>query len=214
VTNFQIIVNVVSTIDAQQASAFSLDDKKRIDQTIRDSVGFLTVNKLISDEMLAWLANSGKALLRSENAEGMMTRQERAVLITCLASLLQDQGKLEEAESYLRKGLSGFEQCCGTDSPETLEAVVKLGELLEKREKVQESVQLYRREAQGVEDALGEDHVDCLFSKNRLARALVKLGGIKNKDEAETLMRKTLEVCSKKYVKCGSANISLSFCLF
>ena len=197
VSNFNIIVNVVSSIDAEQASAFCLDDKKRIDQTIRDSVGFMRVNKLISDEMRVWLANSGKALLNSDDAE--MSLRDRAQLVTCLASLLQDQGKIVEAEKYLRKGLSLYEESCGTDSPETIDTVVKLGKLLEIRDKIDEAVQLFRRENQATEDALGADHVDSLLSKNRLARALIKLGGVQNKTEAESLMRKTLEICKSKY---------------
>ena len=196
-SNFHIIVNVVSSIDAEQASAFCLDDKKRIDQTIRDSVGFLRVNKLISDEMRVWLANSGKALLSSDDAE--MSPRDRAQLITCLASLLEDQGKIEEAEKYLRNGLSSYETSCGMNSPETIDVVVKLGKLLESKGKTDEAVQLFRRENQATEDALGEDHVDALQSKNRLARALVKLGGIQHKTEAENLMRKTLEICKSKF---------------
>lgn len=197
VSNFHVIVNVISSIDAQQAEAFCKEDKKRIDDTIRNSVGFLRVNQLISDEMRIWLANSGKALLKSNDAE--MSMKDRAQLISCLASLLKDQNKLDEAETYLRKGLSCYEEACGLDAPETITCVVKLGKLLEQKEKIEECVRLFRRDSQATEFALGDDHADTLLSKNRLARALMKLGGSKNELEAEDLMVKSLETCLRKF---------------
>lgn len=198
VNNFHVIVNVISSINAAKASAFCEEDKIRIDQTIRDSVGFFTVNRMISDRMREWLAFSGTTLLREESDESGidMSLAEKGKLTTCLASLLIQQGNMETAEKLLRKGLKCYEEHFGQSEPETLDVVVKLGTLLRDMKKFEDAAMMFRRHLRANEDSYGKDHVETMMSMNRLARLLgmTETG----QDEAEAMMRENLTLCKTK----------------
>ena len=68
-----------------------------------------------------------------------------------LGSLLEAQGKLEEAEVLYRRALEGFERVLGVDHPNTLTSVNNLGWLLQDQGKLEEAEVLYRRALEGNE---------------------------------------------------------------
>jgi tetratricopeptide (TPR) repeat protein len=75
-----------------------------------------------------------------------------------LGSLLNAQGKLEEAEVLSRRALEGSERVLGVDHPDTLNSAFCLGSLLYKQGKLEESVSLLRRALEGYERVLGPEH--------------------------------------------------------
>ena len=58
---FESLSRSLSDIDAEQAQAFSLSDKQRIDATIKEELGgFEAVNELLAERMREWLTAAGQ----------------------------------------------------------------------------------------------------------------------------------------------------------
>ena len=62
-------------------------------------------------------------------------------------AVLQNQGKLAEAEPLFRRALEGFEQQLGAQHPDTLISVNNLAQLLKAQGKLAEAEPLFRRYA-------------------------------------------------------------------
>ena len=107
-----------------------------------------------------------------------------------LGSLLQSQGKLEEAEPLYRRGLESRERVLGEEHPDTLTSVNNLGILLRAQGKLEEAEPLYRRGLEGRERVLGGEHPSTLTSVNNLGGLLESQGKLA---EAEPLYRRGLE---------------------
>ena len=78
--------------------------------------------------------------------------------INNLASVLNSQGKYEEAEAMHRQTLAGCEKVLGHEHPDTLTSVYYLAYLLSTTRRYNESLALYKRACAGYETVLGKDH--------------------------------------------------------
>ena len=72
--------------------------------------------------------------------------------------MLQEQGKLDLAEPFLRRTLEGKERTLGRDHPSTLLAVNNAGLLLKDQGKFSLAEPLLLRALEGYERTLGRDH--------------------------------------------------------
>ncbi|KAJ1618984.1 Tetratricopeptide repeat-domain-containing protein, partial [Pavlovales sp. CCMP2436] len=81
-----------------------------------------------------------------------------------LASLLEDQGKLDEALPLYMRALKGCEEQLGASHPDTLTSVNNLAMLLEAQGKLDEALPLYMRALKGREEQLGASHPSTLSS--------------------------------------------------
>ena len=111
-----------------------------------------------------------------------MSPRDRAQLITALLCLRIKARSRRPRSIYERVFL--YERVARTASKRSTWSLNL--KVLANKGKTDEAVQLFRRENQANEDAL-EKIMRC-WSKNRLARALVKLGGTQHKTEAENLI--------------------------
>jgi serine/threonine protein kinase len=106
-----------------------------------------------------------------------------------LASLLQDQGKLAEAEPLFRQNLEARRRVLGPEHPDTLTAVNNLAGLLQERGELAEAEPLFRQNLEARRRVLGPDHPDTLTAVNNLASLLEEQGELA---EAEPLFRQNL----------------------
>jgi tetratricopeptide (TPR) repeat protein len=102
-----------------------------------------------------------------------------------LASLLQSQGKSDEAEPMYRQALALREKVLGKEHPDTLTSMNNLAGLLEGQGKYDEAEPIYRQTLALMEKVLGKEHPDTLTSMINFAGLLESRG--KN-DEAEQLL--------------------------
>eukprot|EP00808_Paulinella_micropora_P005050 g73321.t1 len=93
-----------------------------------------------------------------------------------LGLLLEQQGKLAEAEPLYRRALQGQEKTLGAEQPGTLTSVNTLAGLLYQQGKLAEAEPLYRRALQGQEKTLGAEHPGTLISVNNLGVLLKQQG--------------------------------------
>ena len=87
--------------------------------------------------------------------------------------LLQEQGKVDLAEPYLRCALEVRERTLGRDHPHTLTSVGHLGLLLKAQGKFDLAEPYLRRALEGRERTLGSDHSDTLASVSLLRDLLM-----------------------------------------
>jgi tetratricopeptide (TPR) repeat protein len=110
--------------------------------------------------------------------------------VSNLATILQSQGKYEEAESMNQRALEGFEKALGKEHPDTLASVSNLATILRTQEKYEEAESMNQRALEGFEKALEKEHPDTLTSVSNLALMLRTQGKY---EEAEQMDRRVLE---------------------
>ncbi len=107
-----------------------------------------------------------------------------------LALLLQDQGKLSEAEPLYRQNLGANERAHGPDHQDTIVARTNLAEVLRARGQLDEAESLFRQTLEASRRTHGPDHLLTLTVVNNLASLLQQRGRL---PESEALHRQNLE---------------------
>jgi tetratricopeptide (TPR) repeat protein len=115
---------------------------------------------------------------------------ETLTSVNNLASVLQNQGKYEEAEPTNRRALEVYEKALGKEHPFTLASVKNLAMVLQDQGKYEVAEPMYRRAVEGKEKALGKEHLFTLTNVSNLASVLQRQGKY---EEAETMNRRALE---------------------
>ncbi|OAF60699.1 hypothetical protein VC83_03636 [Pseudogymnoascus destructans] len=122
--------------------------------------------------------------------ELVVTHPDMLTSVSNLASVLQRQGRYEEAESMNRRALEGRERELGVTHPDTLTSVSNLALVLQSQGRYEEAESMNRRALEGRERELGVTHPDTLTSVSNLALVLQSQGRY---EEAESMNRRALE---------------------
>ncbi|MDB6124273.1 MAG: Serine/threonine protein kinase with repeat, partial [Pedosphaera sp.] len=117
-----------------------------------------------------------------------------AVSLESLGLILQERGKLAEAEINLREALSIQRKFLSDESPQRLTFFRHLAELLEVAGKLAEAETVYRQMLDLRLECLGGEHLDVAESFNALANVLKAQGKL---TEAETMYRRALIIRRK-----------------
>ena len=107
-----------------------------------------------------------------------------------MAGLLQDQGKLSDAEALYREALDGRRRTLGDAHPGTLNSINNMAGLLQDQGKLSDAEALYREALDGRRRTLGDAHPDTLGSINNMAVMLKAQGKL---SDAEALYREALD---------------------
>jgi tetratricopeptide (TPR) repeat protein len=112
------------------------------------------------------------------------------ISINNMGFLLQAQGKLDQAERYLREALEKSRRALGVEHRQTLIAINNMSTVLYAQGRLTESEQ-YAREVLEIRGrVLGEEHPDTLISVHNMGSVLQEQGKL---DQAEPYLRKALE---------------------
>ena len=107
-----------------------------------------------------------------------------------LATVLQEQGKWQEAEEMHREVLEARRQVLGESHADTLGSRNNLANVLKAQGKWQEAEEMHREVLEAMRQLLGQSHANTLISKNNLATVLQEQG---KWQEAEEMHREVLE---------------------
>ena len=178
--DFDSIIASLSNVDARKADAFKHEDLAMIRGAVEADVGFEKINIVAIGLMRDWVAARGRHEL------ALLPARERgtSALLNNLASLLKDQGKLDEAEPLYSEALAAKREVLGERHPDTLAGMNKLASLLRSQGKLDEAEPLYREALAAMMEVLGERHPDTLEGMHNLAILLEDQGKL---DEAEPL---------------------------
>ncbi len=168
VEQFDEIAKSVSSIDMASASARP-EDEANIRRVVKERLGFHKVNTRVLEALREWLAEAGRGALQA------LPQQERgtSTLMNNLGMLLQDQGKLEEAEPLFREPLEARRETLGPRHPSTLASLNNLAMLLQDQGKLEEAEPLLREVAEGFRETLGPQHRNTLNSEGNLGMLML-----------------------------------------
>jgi len=113
--------------------------------------------------------------------------------VSKLGSVLERQGKYDEAEAIHRRALEG-DRVLGPEHPHMLTSISYLGTVLERQGKYKEAEAMHRQALEGQEKALGREHLHTLISVSKLGSVLERQGKY---DEAEAMHHRALEGLEK-----------------
>jgi len=89
--------------------------------------------------------------------------------VSNLASVLQDEGKYDEAERLNRRALEGRKKELGEQHPDTLTSVYCLAYLLQKQTRYEGASELHKRACYGYQQKLGSQHPTTIACVNHYA---------------------------------------------
>ncbi|MBI4797980.1 MAG: tetratricopeptide repeat protein [Desulfarculus sp.] len=132
-------------------------------------------------------------LARVDRAKGK-EHPEYATTLNNLAGVLEDQGKLEEAEELYRQAMAIGEKTIGKEHPNYATLLNNLAGVLEDQGKLEEAEELYRQALDIDEKTIGKEHPIYAIRLNNLARVLWKQGKL---EETEGLFRQAMAIHEK-----------------
>ena len=141
------IKTMLGIIDAEKSIASQLEDKEAIHRAIREEVGFSKVNELVFEQYRDWVVNVIKKELDGTNDEERICK-----LMNMLGLIYMGQGRIQDAEPFLKKCLHMQTSTLGPRHRETLRSMNRLAVLFSQ---------------QGKYDAAEKLHLDCF--DNRIA---------------------------------------------
>ncbi len=145
-----------------------------------------------------WLAKGDPARAEKiyrETLEFWQTPTARAKTCLRLATSSQEQGRLEEAETFARQALAAASPGLGPDHPEVLDAEGVLASILTYRGKNAEAVPLMEHALAAHEKQFGPEHTVVATDLFTLANAQLALGRL---DDAERNVRRGLDIMARR----------------
>ncbi len=145
-----------------------------------------------------WLAKGDPA--RAETVfRGVLAQRQTPVNLskTCLrlATALQEQGRLEEAEAVARRALETVSPVMGADHPNALDAELVLASILTYRGQNAEAIPLMEHTITAHEQRFGPEHTVVASDLFTLANAQLALGRY---DDAERSIRRGLDIMARR----------------
>ena len=140
---------------------------------MHEAGGFHGVNRQVKAALRDWLAETGRELLRTAEAEegtGALGLQFG------LAQLLKNQAKYDEAKPLWEEALASRKETLGDRHPSTLTSMSSLGSLLQAQGKLDEAEPLSKEAAILYREVLGDDHPHTRISVNSYKELLKRRG--------------------------------------
>jgi tetratricopeptide (TPR) repeat protein len=205
--NFDNIVQRTCTVDLERAHAWHgdeclengvcrdvaagrvaacSDDRELVLAHVRREISFADVNQRVIARMREFMVGEARAVLKDIPGADERTG---SLLQFYLARLLQDCGRLAEAEALLRETAEVWRHEHGAESEWTLSAISTLANALKAQGKLDEAEPLYREALATSRRTLGDAHKSTLNSINNLGGLLQDQGKL---GEAEPLYREAL----------------------
>ncbi len=158
---------MLATIDTARSECSKAEDRERIHDAIRRTVGFNELNREIFEIMRGWVISKYEA--RYKALQGVCEPQTRIICMNNLASLFYNQGEFGKSLPLFEECLTMTKAVLGDNHPDTLTSMNNLAGLYKNLGEFGKSLQLYEECLRRMNVALGEDHPDTLSSMSNLA---------------------------------------------
>jgi tetratricopeptide (TPR) repeat protein len=185
--DFGALAKTVSAVDFSTAGAESDDEAETILRAAVEVGGVKAASGKVETLLRKWLARVAFAALAALSDEEWGT----STLINNLATLLQELGRVAEAESLYRDALAARREYKGDKHPKTILTMCNLAQLLQQNGGAKEAEALLRDAYEARLEKLGEKHPLTLSVMHNLGRVLKGLG---DADAAEPMLRSVLEM--------------------
>ena len=156
------INKMLATINAERSECWKVEDRDRIFDAVRRTVGFAGINAMVFEQLRGWVVAVTVAALREEG-----DRMEAVGLKDTLAKLYKGQGKYDQAEPLYVECLAAQKEVVGDRHPSTLATLNNLAGLYESRGKYDQAEPLYVECLAISKEILGEGHPNTVtFGEN------------------------------------------------
>ena len=150
---FEMVLEVLSSIDAEKAQATHASDKEMIMGMIRTRPGGVQeFNTAIIGALRAWLLKTAKALLEEDGNE------ENTGLLTGVGHLGRELGSIPEALTSYTKCLHIDQALHGPDHLEPAKTKVNIGRVYDSMGEYDKALNTYGEALSVLESTLGCDH--------------------------------------------------------
>ena len=179
---FQWIGQILGRIDVKLAQISKAVDREYIVREVKTLDGGLgAINANVMGALRGWLTSEAKALL------ARLPEAERWTSVLCnnVAIMLEEVGRLAEAEELKREVLAAERKKGGARGPNTLIALGNLALNLMQQGKLAEAEPLFRESLEARRATFGDNDQDTLSAVGNLGRVLQEQGKL---EEAEPLL--------------------------
>jgi tetratricopeptide (TPR) repeat protein len=181
----QAMNKMLATINAEKSECWKPEDRDRIFDAVRKTVGFPGINAMVFEQLRTWVI---VVTLAAVGREADITKL--VGLKSTLGKLYEGQGKYTEAEPLYVECLAMRKQVLGDRHPSTLVSMNNLAALYDSQGKLAEAEPLYVECLAMHRQVLGDRHPSTLMTMNNLA-ILYKNQG--RGDEAKALRKEEEE---------------------
>jgi len=191
-TDFFSNINVVSLIDVAQAECLKKEDKDRILERLRNSVGFARCNELVIEQLKnAITTHASKAIHRLPKEQLAITN-----LLSCVSIVMEDLGRYDEAYTLKEESVTLGREVLGPKDRNTLTRIGNLAAFLRQQGRFDEARSLYEESLAGRREVLGSSDPDTLLAMSNYAIFLKQQGFYEESrklyEEALIVQRKVL----------------------
>jgi len=183
-TNYNCINEMIVNADMKRSQIWR-DENGDSELVAQSEGGFTAVNQIVFSHLRESLTTIALEELALADRNDLNT----FTLLNNIALFLQGQGKLTEAEVYLREALNGCRSTLGNENPSTLTSINNMGSLLQDQGKLANAEIYYTEALELRRSTLGNEHPDTLTSINNMGNLFKAQGKL---DEAEVYYQEAL----------------------
>ena len=167
---------MLATIDVEKSKCFKVEDKERIFEAVRLTVGFSGINSMIFERLRKWMLEVTQQAISKETEALGAKHPDTFTSLGILARLYENMGDYTRALPLYEDCLKNDEEVLGAKHPDTLLSLNNLAELFYKQGDYSRAQSLYEDCLRKREEVLGAKHPHTRESRNLLAIIYEKLG--------------------------------------
>eukprot|EP01039_Chlorochromonas_danica_P005010 gene5011-5501_t len=160
-----VVKEMMAKVDLARSDSYCLEDKDKIFEVVRRSIGFDALNSIVFSQLRNWMVQTASQAM--ENIDDK--NSEKASYQIILATLRSNQGEFEEAKRLYSICYQNRLEQLGEGHPDTLLVMNKLVTTYRNLGQYQEAEKLGEEAFQRCQKYFGQDHVDTLTAMNTLA---------------------------------------------
>ncbi|CAB9510301.1 ANK [Seminavis robusta] len=194
------LYKALNQIDVEKADASVPEDKTRILELVRGSIGFQSLNVQVKGRLRHWvrevIEQRSTQTLEALDDDNAADRLSHAVFCKQVGDLFDLYGDSEAALTMYRQCLATREKLLVPSRLETAKAYTDVARALASLGRIDEAAELYWKAKVVHEEVLGEDHVETAEVYSHLGRLLTEMNDV---DNALQLMQRCQDVQEKKF---------------
>ncbi len=159
-----VMNKMLATIDTSKSECFKTEDKERIHEAIRRTVGFDELNKEIFEVMRGWMISKYEARYKQ-----LIGRCDEFTFMHNLSILCMNQGEIGKAVTLSKEYLMMMKASFGLNDHGTLNCMNNLARFYKSQGKNEKALPISEGCYSRMKVLLGEDHPDTLRSMGTLS---------------------------------------------
>eukprot|EP00912_Choanoflagellata_sp_UC4_P001110 UC4_evm1s687 len=171
--DFEAVTAALSSVDAEKATAYFVQDRDKIFRAIRETQGgFYDLNSRVIKLLREWVLSEAKQFVEKDvsTLKNNDEKNQYAKLCSQVAKVLLDYGSHADALEMQRKSLDIISEAYGEESSDVAASYCSIGDSLRFLFRLEESETAHLKALQIRQKIHGENHQDTAWSYGCMAR--------------------------------------------